>query len=1082
MPAAGQWLRQPLAAPLTVAAALLALALALMLPGSGAAHAQTGAPAVTAVAVTSDAGVDGTYALGETIRITLTFSEAVDVTGTPQLAIDMDPAHWGEKWAGYESGSGTTSLTFAHEVGEPNLSTSGIAVLANTLKLDGGSIKSAASQADAALSHAGLAHDADHKVDWRLSQDAPTITSLAITSDAGDDDTYAFGEAIRITLAFSEAVDVTGTPQLAIDMDPAHWGEKWAGYESGSGTNRLTFAHEVVEPNLSTSGIAVLANTLKLSGGSIKSAASQAGAALSHSGLGHDAGHKVDWRLTAVAPNRAPLVNRGSQNYAWFVGRNNAPRGFLVSKSFAGLFSDPDGDNLSYTVAISAGRDELVEQLVIAAHGRSDRLAAKSPLPRESSMRVFFEADADDDWDAIVPALPERPLITITLTATDPGGLSASVQGDFLIDWEPKPDCALTAPSSVQGLGIQRGAVVRWTLPEGNADTCEVAGFTIAATNGAGLSLEARLVDPAARSHTIRGLDPGGYRFSVRIEYAEGASEALETAYSNNVPGDGACITFTVEPYAHGGISGRITEVNGTGCLPRETFDIQVKRTANDYWGTAGRFRYSLHDHADQPHFIFFQAKPYVGYDFRIAAYDASDSRYLTNTASTTIVANDPTEMADANSPANVRVLPRNDSDLYVTWEAPASFGTGRTLQSYEVEWRKVGETTASGEDVSGAEHVIGDLTDGERYTVRVGARTIDALSRKATAWSVWSPAFEVWSEPTQVWFSGSTPTFNHVLGRAYMFVSSNKSVASVCTVDDAADDDKTINCPPAHLVSLAASGSMTLRADGTSKASSRSASSSLSEGQEKSVAAPVVRASGGNGSLHVVWEGVTTAPSGGQGVGAIDAYIVQHRSGTSGAWTDVTKTATDRKHEVTGLSDGVYQVRVRARDNADDGDPMTTDTPILGFTSEILEVTLATSSMITRQRTERQGDGTYRLVDFQVSDGKGDVGIPSRVRVTLGDSQSLIVEWEPPQIGAAAFGYQVRHRESGATAWTESAVLYPRQTLRLCSSTTCLNPRRYEITGLTGGTFYEVQVRVNNKDANGAGGWSYPRLVRPND
>ena len=38
----------------------------------------------------------------ETIRVALTFSEAVDVNtagGTPRLKIDMDPADWGEKWA-----------------------------------------------------------------------------------------------------------------------------------------------------------------------------------------------------------------------------------------------------------------------------------------------------------------------------------------------------------------------------------------------------------------------------------------------------------------------------------------------------------------------------------------------------------------------------------------------------------------------------------------------------------------------------------------------------------------------------------------------------------------------------------------------------------------------------------------------------------------------------------------------------------------------------------------------------------------------------------------------------------------------
>ena len=45
--------------------------------------------------------------------------------------------------------------------------TAPVAVLANTLELNGGSIKSTATEADADLSHTGLGHVANHKVEWR---------------------------------------------------------------------------------------------------------------------------------------------------------------------------------------------------------------------------------------------------------------------------------------------------------------------------------------------------------------------------------------------------------------------------------------------------------------------------------------------------------------------------------------------------------------------------------------------------------------------------------------------------------------------------------------------------------------------------------------------------------------------------------------------------------------------------------------------------------------------------------------------------------------------------------------------------
>ena len=122
---------------------------------------------VTGVEVVSDAGDGATYRLGETIRVRLSFSEAVEVEGAPHLVIDMDPAHWGRKLAVYESGSGTADLIFAYEVVQPNQSIQGIAVPANTLELNGGAIKSTTTEADADLSHTGLDHDPNHKVDWR---------------------------------------------------------------------------------------------------------------------------------------------------------------------------------------------------------------------------------------------------------------------------------------------------------------------------------------------------------------------------------------------------------------------------------------------------------------------------------------------------------------------------------------------------------------------------------------------------------------------------------------------------------------------------------------------------------------------------------------------------------------------------------------------------------------------------------------------------------------------------------------------------------------------------------------------------
>ena len=296
--------------------------------GAGGSDAEPAS--VTGVSVVSSAGADKTYGDGDTIQVRVTFDEAVDVTGSPRLKIDMDPAEWGEKWASYESGSGTSSLIFAHTVVEPNVSTQGIAVLEDTLELNSGTIR--AGGADANLAHDGLAHDANHKVNWQTQSDTgaggaggtngtsepASVTGVSVVSDAGADETYGAGDTIQVRVAFTEAVDVTGSPRLTIDMDPAEWGEKRAVYESGSGTSSLTFAYTVAEPNISTQGIAVLANTLELNGGTIRSGG--ADAKLSHSGLGHDAKHKVDWRPEAVTVTGVSVVSDAGADKTYTLG------------------------------------------------------------------------------------------------------------------------------------------------------------------------------------------------------------------------------------------------------------------------------------------------------------------------------------------------------------------------------------------------------------------------------------------------------------------------------------------------------------------------------------------------------------------------------------------------------------------------------------------------------------------------------------------------------------------------------------------------------------------------------------------
>ena len=129
-------------------------------------------------------------------------------------------------------------------------------------------------------------------------------------------------------------------------------------------------------------------------------------------------------RFTVAAPpNRAPVVDAEAERYDDFVKSSLAPRGTLVNRPFSGIFTDPDGDALTYTVSVPDNRRDLVSIL------RFD----------EARTILFFEYDDEGDWSAVTPALPD-PLVTeATVTATDPGGLSVSLTASFYYDWESQP-------------------------------------------------------------------------------------------------------------------------------------------------------------------------------------------------------------------------------------------------------------------------------------------------------------------------------------------------------------------------------------------------------------------------------------------------------------------------------------------------------------------------------------------------------------------------------------------------------------------------------------------------------------------
>ena len=134
----------------------------------------------------------------------------------------------------------------------------------------------------------------------------PAVSTVAVTSDPGTDDTYALGDAIEVGLTFDEAVTVTGDPYLLIDVGGTN---RRASYQSGSTTTQLLFQYTVLAGDDDADGIAVVANSLTLNGGSIGATDDATAAALAHAALATTV-HKVDIVVTLLSNFGQPATSR----------------------------------------------------------------------------------------------------------------------------------------------------------------------------------------------------------------------------------------------------------------------------------------------------------------------------------------------------------------------------------------------------------------------------------------------------------------------------------------------------------------------------------------------------------------------------------------------------------------------------------------------------------------------------------------------------------------------------------------------------------------------------------------------------
>ena len=119
------------------------------------------------VRLTGTPASGNTYRLGEQIQIAVTFTEAVTVTGRPQVGLTIGSQ---TRQAVYDATqSKGTLLRFRYTVQATNADADGISIAANALTLNGSTITLANdSTTTAVLAHAGIGTDDTCMVDGRM--------------------------------------------------------------------------------------------------------------------------------------------------------------------------------------------------------------------------------------------------------------------------------------------------------------------------------------------------------------------------------------------------------------------------------------------------------------------------------------------------------------------------------------------------------------------------------------------------------------------------------------------------------------------------------------------------------------------------------------------------------------------------------------------------------------------------------------------------------------------------------------------------------------------------------------------------
>ena len=548
---------------------------------------------VPTVSSVTSSNANGAYQAGDVIAVQVNFSEAVTVTGTPQLTLETGAT---DQVVNYASGSGSSTLTFNYTVQAGDTSADLDAIGTSALALNGGTIKDAAgNNGTLTLATPGAANSLGANKNIVIDSTFPTVSSVTASSANGS---YKVGDVIAVQVNFSEAVTVTGTPQVTLETGST---DQVVNYASGSGTSTLTFNYTVQAGDTSGDLDAISTGALALNGGTIKDASgNNATLTLATPGAANSLGANKDLVVDGIAPTLGITSNVASLK----IGQS-ATITFTFSEDPGSSFVDADITTSGGTLGAISGSG-LTRTAMFTPTASTNGGTASITV----AAGAYLDATGNNGSAGTTPALsfdtlaPNAPSTPDLATASDLGNsnsdnLTSSTTPTFTGNAESGTLVSLydTDGTTVLGTGLAIGgawSIATSTLSAGahtiSAKSTDIAGNTGVAAAGLGVTVDTTA--PTLAITTNMAALKMGESATITFTFSEdpGSSFVLGSVTVGGgsldaISGSGLTRTATFTPTAstNGGTasitvaSGAYTDAagnnGGAGSTPILTFD-----------------------------------------------------------------------------------------------------------------------------------------------------------------------------------------------------------------------------------------------------------------------------------------------------------------------------------------------------------------------------------------------------------------------------------------------------------------------------------------------------------------------------